>query len=147
MTRSSRVVCCHRRRFRLFYRGTSSEEPSGAPSGLSHYRSLCDALRPSLDSVKGHSDSSIKVYKYELAKKWNAKVSKRRKPLPTMKVLRSSPEVAPTVKQAEASVWRVSGSNDQPEERPWKIENPKGEEGRFLCLSQGRAWEQRWGIF
>ena len=33
-----------------------------------------DALRPSLllvvlDSVKGHSDSSIKVYKYELAKK------------------------------------------------------------------------------
>jgi ribosomal RNA-processing protein 7 len=43
----------------------SSEEPSG----LSHYRSLYDSLRPPLDSVKAHSDSSIELYEYELAKK------------------------------------------------------------------------------
>ena len=43
----------------------SSEEPSG----LSHYRSLYDSLRPPLDSVKAHSDSSIALYEYELAKK------------------------------------------------------------------------------
>jgi ribosomal RNA-processing protein 7 len=44
---------------------TSSEEPSG----LSHYRSLYDSLRPPLDIVKAHSDSSIELYEYELAKK------------------------------------------------------------------------------
>ena len=43
----------------------SSEEPSG----LSHYRSLYDSLRPPLDSVKAHSDSSIELYEYELARK------------------------------------------------------------------------------
>ena len=43
----------------------SSEEPFG----LSHYRSLYDSLRPPLDSVKAHSDSSIELYEYELAKK------------------------------------------------------------------------------
>ena len=43
----------------------SSEEPSG----ISHYRSLYDSLRPPLDSVKAHSDSSIELYEYELAKK------------------------------------------------------------------------------
>ena len=42
----------------------SSEEPSG----LSHYRSLYDSLRPPLDSVKAYSDSSIELYEYELAK-------------------------------------------------------------------------------
>ncbi|KAF8806163.1 hypothetical protein BYT27DRAFT_7168477 [Phlegmacium glaucopus] len=44
---------------------TSSEEPSG----LSHYRALYDSLRPPLDSVKAHADSSIQFYEYELAKK------------------------------------------------------------------------------
>ena len=44
---------------------TSSEEPSG----LSHYRSLYNSLRPPLDSVKAHADSSIELYEYELAKK------------------------------------------------------------------------------
>lgn len=43
----------------------SSEEPSG----LSHYRSLYNSLRPPLDSVKAYSDSSIELYEYELAKK------------------------------------------------------------------------------
>jgi ribosomal RNA-processing protein 7 len=43
----------------------SSEEPSG----LSHYRSLYESLRPPLDSVKAYSDSSIELYEYELAKK------------------------------------------------------------------------------
>ena len=44
---------------------SSSEEPSG----LSHYRSLYNSLRPPLDAVKAHSDSSIQLYEYELAKK------------------------------------------------------------------------------
>jgi ribosomal RNA-processing protein 7 len=43
----------------------SSEEPSG----ISHYRSLYNSLRPPLDSVKAHADSSIELYDYELAKK------------------------------------------------------------------------------
>ena len=43
----------------------SSEDPSG----LSHYRSLYTSLRPPLDSVKAHADSSIELYEYELAKK------------------------------------------------------------------------------
>jgi ribosomal RNA-processing protein 7 len=51
----------------------STEEPSG----LSHYRSLYDSLRPPLDSVKVHSDSSIELYEYELAKK--KQISKYRK--------------------------------------------------------------------
>ena len=43
----------------------SSEESSG----LSHYRSLYDSLRPPLDAVKAYSDTSIELYEYELAKK------------------------------------------------------------------------------
>jgi len=45
---------------------TSSAEE---PSGLFHYRALYDSLRPPLDSVKAHADSSIEFYEYELAKK------------------------------------------------------------------------------
>jgi len=38
-------------------------------SGLSHYRALYHSLRPPLDSVKAHADSSIELYEYEFAKK------------------------------------------------------------------------------
>ncbi|KAG6890105.1 hypothetical protein C0995_012055 [Termitomyces sp. Mi166 len=43
---------------------TISEEPSG----LIHYTSLYDLLRPPLDAVKEHADSSILVYEYNLQK-------------------------------------------------------------------------------
>ena len=42
---------------------------SDEPSGLSHYRAFYDSLRPPLDSVKAHADSSIELYEYEFAKK------------------------------------------------------------------------------
>ena len=89
----------------------SSEETSG----LSHYQSLYDSLRPPLDYVKAHSDSSIELYEYELAKKeTKIEVSKKVKPLSTMKVLRSLLEVVLMVRHwAGALVWRVNGSNDQ----------------------------------
>ncbi|KAF8063542.1 ribosomal RNA-processing protein 7-domain-containing protein [Lyophyllum atratum] len=38
------------------------------PSGLSHYTSLYDSLRPPLDAVREHADSSILFYEYELQK-------------------------------------------------------------------------------
>lgn len=44
---------------------TSSEEPSG----LAHYRTLYDSLRPPLDSVKAHADSCMEIYEHEMAKK------------------------------------------------------------------------------
>jgi ribosomal RNA-processing protein 7 len=42
----------------------SSEEPSG----LSHYIALYDSLRPPLDIVREHADTSMELYEYELAK-------------------------------------------------------------------------------
>ncbi|KAG6813149.1 hypothetical protein H0H92_013555 [Tricholoma furcatifolium] len=41
---------------------------SEEPSGLEHYVSLYDSLRPPLDAVREHADSSIAVYEYELQK-------------------------------------------------------------------------------
>ncbi|KAF5388420.1 hypothetical protein D9615_000848 [Tricholomella constricta] len=38
------------------------------PSGLAHYISLYDSLRPPLDAVREHADSSILVYEHELQK-------------------------------------------------------------------------------
>lgn len=43
---------------------TSSEEPSG----LSHYTALYDSLRPPLDIVRAHADSTMELYEYELQK-------------------------------------------------------------------------------
>ncbi|KAF5392653.1 hypothetical protein D9757_001072 [Collybiopsis confluens] len=43
---------------------TSSEEPSG----LAHYLALYDSLRPPLDAVRQHADSSMDLYEFELAK-------------------------------------------------------------------------------
>ncbi|KAH0582740.1 hypothetical protein H2248_010654 [Termitomyces sp. 'cryptogamus'] len=43
---------------------TISEEPSG----LAHYTSLYDSLRPPLDAVKEHADSSILVFEHNLQK-------------------------------------------------------------------------------
>jgi len=41
---------------------------SEAPSGLSHYKSLYESLRPPLDAVRQYADSSIELYEYELQK-------------------------------------------------------------------------------
>jgi ribosomal RNA-processing protein 7 len=41
---------------------------SEAPSGLSHYSSLYESLRPPLDAVRQHADSSMELYEYELQK-------------------------------------------------------------------------------
>jgi ribosomal RNA-processing protein 7 len=43
---------------------TSEDEPSG----LDHYKALYDSLRPPLDAVRQHADTSIELYDYELAK-------------------------------------------------------------------------------
>ncbi|KAG6854269.1 hypothetical protein C0991_008962 [Blastosporella zonata] len=43
---------------------TISEEPSG----LAHYLSLYDTLRPPLDAIREHADSSILVYEHEVQK-------------------------------------------------------------------------------
>ncbi|KAG5644789.1 hypothetical protein DXG03_007610 [Asterophora parasitica] len=40
----------------------------GEPSGLAHYIALYDSLRPPLDTVREHADSSILVYEHELQK-------------------------------------------------------------------------------
>jgi ribosomal RNA-processing protein 7 len=39
-----------------------------APSGISHYTSLYKSLRPPLDAVRQHADSSMELYEYELQK-------------------------------------------------------------------------------
>lgn len=41
---------------------------SGEPSGLAHYAALYDSLRPPLDIVREHADTSMELYEYELAK-------------------------------------------------------------------------------
>lgn len=41
---------------------------SGEPSGLSHYTALYDSLRPPLDIVRAHADSTMELYEYELQK-------------------------------------------------------------------------------
>ncbi|EKM79822.1 hypothetical protein AGABI1DRAFT_119894 [Agaricus bisporus var. burnettii JB137-S8] len=46
---------------------TTTEEQE-EPIGLSHYISLYDSLRPPLDAVREHADTSIEVFEYELAK-------------------------------------------------------------------------------
>lgn len=38
------------------------------PSGLAHYLKLYQSLRPPLDAVREHADTSIELYEYELAK-------------------------------------------------------------------------------
>lgn len=39
-----------------------------SPLGLSHYTALYDSLRPPLDVVRQHADSSMELYEYELQK-------------------------------------------------------------------------------
>ena len=39
-----------------------------APCGLSHYNSLYESLRPPLDAVRQHADSTMELYEYELQK-------------------------------------------------------------------------------
>lgn len=39
-----------------------------AASGVSHYTSLYESLRPPLDAVRQHADSSMELYEYELQK-------------------------------------------------------------------------------
>ncbi|KAF9461978.1 ribosomal RNA-processing protein 7-domain-containing protein [Collybia nuda] len=41
---------------------------SGEPSGISHYMALYDSLRPPLDVVQAHADSTMELYEYELQK-------------------------------------------------------------------------------
>ncbi|KAG6821447.1 hypothetical protein H0H93_010171 [Arthromyces matolae] len=41
---------------------------SEEPSGLAHYTSLYDTLRPALDAVKEHADSSILVFEHNVQK-------------------------------------------------------------------------------
>lgn len=41
---------------------------SDEPSGLAHYIALYDSLRPPLDVVREHADSSMELYEYELAR-------------------------------------------------------------------------------
>ncbi|THV03330.1 hypothetical protein K435DRAFT_827154 [Dendrothele bispora CBS 962.96] len=38
------------------------------PSGLAHYMTLYDSLRPPLDSVREHVDSAMELYEFEVAK-------------------------------------------------------------------------------
>ena len=38
------------------------------PSGLAHYMALYDSLRPPLDAVREHADTSMELYEYEVAK-------------------------------------------------------------------------------
>jgi ribosomal RNA-processing protein 7 len=38
------------------------------PSGLAHYTALYDSLRPPLDVVREHADTSMELYEYELAR-------------------------------------------------------------------------------
>ncbi|KIM76357.1 hypothetical protein PILCRDRAFT_826343 [Piloderma croceum F 1598] len=38
------------------------------PSGLAHYMALYDSLRPPLDAVREHADTSMELYEYELAR-------------------------------------------------------------------------------
>jgi ribosomal RNA-processing protein 7 len=38
------------------------------PSGLTHYIALHDSLRPPLDAVREHADTSMELYEYETAK-------------------------------------------------------------------------------
>ncbi|ETW84221.1 hypothetical protein HETIRDRAFT_311712 [Heterobasidion irregulare TC 32-1] len=40
-----------------------------SPLGLAHYTALYDALRPPLDAVRAHADTSIELHDFELAKK------------------------------------------------------------------------------
>ena len=42
---------------------------SDEPSGLAHYMALYDTLRPPLDTIREHADTSIELYDYELAKR------------------------------------------------------------------------------
>ncbi|KAF8915150.1 ribosomal RNA-processing protein 7-domain-containing protein [Mucidula mucida] len=41
---------------------------STEPTGLSHYQNAHQSLRPPLDSVRAHADSSMDLYEFELAK-------------------------------------------------------------------------------
>ncbi|KAG9218793.1 hypothetical protein CCMSSC00406_0001093 [Pleurotus cornucopiae] len=53
------------------------QDADSAPSGLAHYMQLYSSLRPPLDVVRAHADSSIDLYEYELAKsRQNSKYKK-----------------------------------------------------------------------
>ncbi|KAK0230243.1 ribosomal RNA-processing protein 7-domain-containing protein [Armillaria fumosa] len=41
---------------------------SDEPSGLAHYLTLYDSLRPPLDAVRAYADSAMELYEFELAK-------------------------------------------------------------------------------
>ncbi|TFK43930.1 ribosomal RNA-processing protein 7-domain-containing protein [Crucibulum laeve] len=41
---------------------------SEEPHGLAHYQALYESLRPPLDAVREHADTSINLYEYEVAK-------------------------------------------------------------------------------
>ncbi|KAF9498652.1 hypothetical protein BDN71DRAFT_1443012 [Pleurotus eryngii] len=53
------------------------QDADSPPSGLAHYMQLYSSLRPPLDVVRAHADSSIDFYEYELAKsRQNSKYKK-----------------------------------------------------------------------
>jgi ribosomal RNA-processing protein 7 len=79
---------------------------SSETSGLSHYQSLYDFLRPPLDSLKAHSDSSIELYEYELAKR--KQILKSRKGEANVDDDGFTLATACGQTLAEASVWRVT---------------------------------------
>lgn len=53
------------------------QDADSAPSGMAHYIQLYSSLRPPLDVVRAHADSSIDLYEFELAKsRQNSKYKK-----------------------------------------------------------------------
>ncbi|KAL4267393.1 RRP7 family protein [Pleurotus pulmonarius] len=53
------------------------QDTDSAPSGLAHYIQLYSSLRPPLDVVRAHADSSIDLYEFEVAKsRQNSKYKK-----------------------------------------------------------------------
>ncbi|KAL0949205.1 hypothetical protein HGRIS_009283 [Hohenbuehelia grisea] len=47
---------------------SNTHEKDAPPLGLAHYTALYASLRPPLDAVRAHADTSIALYEYELAK-------------------------------------------------------------------------------